>query len=234
MPEARTVVVKSPYRRRATTAALKSLEEAVAQSKDDIETWSSNAKIPALLHVNCEARHEASMHYKLSLGVGDHPPRIYVDFARDTLFFGSSELKPECSSLWSSTKDFEKVRHLALVPEGAWRILRWKKAELNRLQKMIFVHDTEKLELGPTPQLVEDEAQDEDHEQQEELPGRTSEAQESETEATTLTEDDATTKRILEAREELETLMLVLPTQWESQPAVATAVFKIGSGDREM
>lgn len=175
------------------------------------------------------------MHYKLALGVGDHPPRIYVDFARDTLFFGNLELKPECSSLWSSTKDFEKVRRLAVVPEGAWRILRWKKAELNRLQKMTFVHDTEKLELGPTPQLVEDEAQDDNDEQQpEELPGRTSEAREGETEATALTAEDATTKRILAAREELETLMLVLPTQWESQPAVATAVFKMGPGDREV
>lgn len=230
MPDARTVVVKSPYGRGNTSASRpdatpKSLDGAVVPLVDDAETWTSNTQIPALLHVNAEARHEALKHYTLSLGVGEHEPRIYVDFSRDTLFFGNAELKPECSSLWAATRDMDKVHRLAVVPEGAWRVLRWKKVDLNSLQKMIFVHNTEKLVLGPTPQLVEDDVDDDIQE----LVERIERAHESTTAAT---EEKAMKKRMQEAREELDGLMTVLPTQWEQEPAVATAVFKKSRGDR--
>ncbi|KAI0122914.1 hypothetical protein BJ170DRAFT_687625 [Xylariales sp. AK1849] len=224
MPEARTVVVRSPYTRK--TAIPKSLEESLAQQWDSSEAWRSNTQIPALLHVNAEARHEALKHYKLSLGVGQHPPRVYVDFTRDTLFFGNSELKSECSSLWASTKDVDQFQRLAVVPEGAWRILRWQKVDLSSLQKIIFVHNTEKLKLGPSPQLVEDEAQDEI----EELAERIEEAQQQQ--ASTSQAEDAMKKRMQEAREELDTLLQVLPTQCEKEPVVSTAVFKKSPGDR--
>jgi hypothetical protein len=226
MPAPRTVVVKSPYGRcRKPDTTPKSLEDAVVPAVDQAETWKSNTQIPALLHVNSEARHEALKHYKLSLGVAEHESRIYVDFTRDTLFFGNAELKPECSSLWGTTRDMEQVQRLAVVPEGAWRVLRWKKVDLNGLQKMIFVHDSEKLILGPTPELVEDEA----HDDIDELVERIEEAHES----TTAAEGEKAMKqRMQEAREELDTLMTVLPTQWEKEPAVATAVFRKARGDR--
>ncbi|OTA98427.1 hypothetical protein M426DRAFT_28473 [Hypoxylon sp. CI-4A] len=237
MPNARTVVVKSPHTKPAQ--APRSLEEAMSKSPDQEPTWSSATQIPALLHVNAEARHEALKHYKLSLGVGNAQPRIYVDFQRDTIFFGNSELKPECSSLWASTRDLDRVRRLAVVPEGAWRVLRWKKVDLNSLEKMIFVHDTDDFELGPLPQLIEDEPQtigteilDEQPRQLEAEELEISEEARQEESQEDATQDDPMKKRMQAAREELNTLMMVLPTHWEKEPAVSTAVFRKSRGDR--
>ncbi|KAK6849159.1 hypothetical protein PG995_012992 [Apiospora arundinis] len=229
MPAARTVAVQSPFsRRRDAPTSL----DGVLNNYDDTETWHSNTQIPALLHVNSEARHEALKHYTLALGVGDFAPRIYVDFARDTLFFGQAELKPECSSMWGSTRDLTRVQRLAVVPEGAWRVLRWGKVDLNSLQKMIFVYDTDKLHLGPAPQLVEDVPEDE----LEEIIKRIEDADE---EPLALPEEENSSEkqeplklRMQAAREELDTLAMVLPTQWEKEPLVSTAVFKKSRGDK--
>ncbi|KAI2784651.1 hypothetical protein F4815DRAFT_130778 [Daldinia loculata] len=229
MPGPRTVVVKSPYAGQKQTP--RSLEEAVLDSYSQGETWYSTTQIPALLHVNAEARYEALKHYKLSLGVGNIQPRVYVDFNRDTLFFGNSELKPECSSLWASTQGLDQVQRLAVVPEGAWRVLRWKKVDLNSLERIIFVHDTEKLELGSLPQLVEDEPQDIEAELLEGQVQRLEELQlqqESQENGTL----DPMKKRMQAAREEIDTLMMVLPAQWEKEPALSTAVFRKSRGDR--
>ena len=232
MPAARTVVVQSPFvRRREEESALTSLDGALPL-QDSAETWRSTTQIPALLHVNTEARHEALKHYQLSLAAGEHQPRIYVDFSRDTIFFGQSELKPECSPLWGATKDLVRVQRLAVVPEGAWRVLRWGQGDLNSLEKIIFVHDTEKLRLGPTPQLVEDEGQ-------EDLEAIIRRIDEVDEEPAAMPEEDGDAKpdqgplkkRMQAAREELDTLMMVLPTQWDKEPVVSTAVFEKGQGD---
>ncbi|KAI8960145.1 hypothetical protein F5Y11DRAFT_358707 [Daldinia sp. FL1419] len=231
MPDPRTVVVKSPYTEQKQSP--RSLEEAILDSPNRQETWYSTAQIPALLHVNAEARYEALKHYKLSLGVGSIKPRIYVDFSRDTLFFGNSELKPECSSLWASTRGLDEVQRLAVVPEGAWRVLRWKKVDLNSLERIVFVHDTEKLELGPLPQLVEDEIQEQDIEA-ELLEGQVQRLEELQLQQES--QDGGTMdpmkKRMQAAREEIDTLMMVLPTQWEKEPVLSTAVFRKSRGDR--
>ncbi|KAI0169577.1 hypothetical protein GGR52DRAFT_573641 [Hypoxylon sp. FL1284] len=229
MPDARTVAVKSPYTKQ--NSAPRSLEEAISETCDQEETWYSTTQIPPLLHVNAEARHEALKHYKLSLGVGNAPPRVYVDFNRDTIFYGNSELKPECSALWAATPDLSQVQRLAVVPEGAWRVLRWKNVDLNSLEKMIFVHDTEKFELGPLPQLVEDEPQSLELDVLQARAQRLEElrAQDELPEDNVL---DPMKKRMQAAREEIDTLMMVLPTQWEKEPAVSTAVFRKSRGDR--
>ncbi|KAI0023618.1 hypothetical protein F4780DRAFT_58644 [Xylariomycetidae sp. FL0641] len=221
IPEARTVVVKSSRSR--PTKAPASLDEAMSQTYDTEKTWQSPTQIPALLHVNPEARHEALKHYRLSLGVGESQPRIFVDFSRDTVFFGNSELAPECSPLWSSTSDLSRVQYLAVVPEGAWRVLRWKKVDLDALEKITFVHDTENAQLGPLPQLMEDaqpviRTKTEAEEQVETM----EEAKMQDIQARVL---GPMKKRMQEAREELDTLMMVLPTQWEKEPKISTAVF---------
>ncbi|CAJ2507213.1 Uu.00g083990.m01.CDS01 [Anthostomella pinea] len=226
MPDARTVVVSSPYSTQSQQQTPKSIDEALLQApsnKKGEETWQSSTQIPTLLHVNAEARHEALKHYKLSLGVGSTQPRIYVDFTRDAIFFGNAELKPECSSLWASTQDLYQVERLALVPEGAWRVLRWKKVDLNSLQKMIFVHGTEKVKkLGPLPELVEDAPLEVETKLEEQIL-HMDVAQATFSQSCIL---DPMKKRMQAAREELETLMMVLPTQWEKEPAVSTAVFR--------
>lgn len=239
MPAARTVVVQSPFASRREEPAPTSLDGALPL-QDSAETWRSNTQIPALLHVSAEARHEALKHYQLSLAAGEHQPRIYVDFSRDTIFFGQSELKPECSSMWGATKDLVKVQRLAVVPEGAWRVFRWGKGDLNALEKIIFVHDTDRLLLGPTPQLDEDEGQedleaiirriDEVDEEPAALPEE-EEAGNNDDDAAAKPDQDPLKKRMQAAREELDTLMMVLPTQWDKEPVVSTAVFKKSRGD---
>jgi hypothetical protein len=235
MPAARTVVVQSPIASRREEPAPTSLDGALPL-QDSAETWRSNTQIPALLHVNSEARHEALKHYQLSLAAGEHQPRIYVDFSRDTLFFGQSELKPECSSMWGATKDLVKVQRLAVVPEGAWRVFRWGKGDLNSLEKIIFVHDTDKLRLGPTPQLDEDEAQEDLEaiirriDEVDEEPAALPEEEEA-GDDDAKPDQDPLKKRMQAAREELDTLMMVLPTQWDKEPVVSTAVFQKGQGD---
>ncbi|KAI1333673.1 hypothetical protein F5Y15DRAFT_338289 [Xylariaceae sp. FL0016] len=232
MPPARTVVVKSPHTRQKPTPT--SLEDALPSEYDNEETWQSATQIPALLHVNAEARHEALQTYTLSLGVGKSQPRIYVDFSRDTVFFGHHELKPECSPLWAETQGLNKVQRLAVVPEGAWRVLRWKKVDLNSLEKMIFVHDTEKLKLGPLPELVEDA----EPAVNPEVDAHELETQFEQIKQGNLLDAEMTSKivemkkRMQAAREELDTLLMVLPTHWEKEPAVSTAVFKKVRGDK--
>ncbi|KAI1131219.1 hypothetical protein F5Y10DRAFT_79718 [Nemania abortiva] len=250
MPEARTVVIKSPRTQSKDTPT--SLDGVLAQTLDTDSSWQSTTQIPALLHVNSEARYEALKHYSLSLGFGNAQPRVYIDFDRDTLFLGDTELKPECSSLWAETKDLHKVQRLAVVPEGAWRALRFMKVDVNSLQKLIFVHGSEKIKLGPLPQLVEDEQSATDlildleemlellepisdkslHELESSKKQRMLELLETTT-AKSLHELESSKKRRIEAaREEFDTLKAVLRVNWEKEPAVSTAVFRKSRGDR--
>ncbi|KAI1117349.1 hypothetical protein F5Y14DRAFT_380698 [Nemania sp. NC0429] len=227
MPESRTVVIKSPHARPEHLPT--SLDDVLSQTPDTEWAWQSTTQIPALLHVNCEARHEALKHYTLSLGIGKAQPRVYIDFDRDTLFLGDAELKPECSPLWTETKDLSKVRRLAVVPESAWRALRWLKVDVNSLQKLIFVHGSEKIKLGPLPQLVEDEQAEADltlglehHMRQLETTVAGSPVE----------REDTRKQRIQAARDEFDTLKMVLPAHWEKEPTISTAVFRKSRGDR--
>ncbi|KAI0443943.1 hypothetical protein F4803DRAFT_289896 [Xylaria telfairii] len=217
MPDPRTVVIKSPFTRRKHIPT--SLDEALPQAQDREETWHSTTQVPALLHVNGEARYEALKHYSLSLGVGKGQPRVYVDFARDTVFFGAEELEPTCWPLWASMNDLNKVRRLAVVPQGAWRALRWKKVDLNSLEKLIFVHDSEEVNPGCLPRLVEDKPSE--AELSDELEWQTQQW-----EIAMLPQPDPKKQRIQEARDEFDTLKMILLVEWEKEPAVSTAVFE--------
>ncbi|KAI0525437.1 hypothetical protein F5B22DRAFT_341316 [Xylaria bambusicola] len=223
IPETRAVVIKSPYSRRTSPT---SLDKVLPQGLDASETWYSTTTVPALLHVNAEARHEALKHYSLSLGVGKAEPRVYVDFNRDTLFFGDSELTPECSTLWTKTKDFEKIEHLAIVPESAWRAIQWTKdVDLASLQTLIFVHDTEKTKLGRLPQLVVDELSGTRVGLQLGLEQQVQQLEDAITGAQFEVESPVK-QRIQAAREELDTLKMVLPVRWGREVMVLTAVFR--------
>ena len=248
IPGPRTVIVESPFTR-AQNRAPKSLEDALGRTyeKDAAElNWRSTTRIPTLLHVNAEARHEALQHYQLSLGVGSARPRIYVDFSRDTLFFGLSETMPECSSLWGTTKDLQKVRKLAIVPESAWRAVSWQAQGFNHLKKITFVHDTEDIKLGPQHQLVEDvtesttepESSTQEDDQvsfQEAEHGHMQQGDESPQEnpislAGSMAKCNPTKRRMQEAREEVHTLTQVLPGRWDREPEVSTALFRVCPG----
>ncbi|TGJ81134.1 hypothetical protein E0Z10_g7623 [Xylaria hypoxylon] len=224
MPGARTVIIKSPHTRKNVPT---SLDEALPQALDGEMTWQSTTRIPALLHVSAEARHEALKHYSLALGVDKAQPRVYIDFNRDTIFFGDAELTPECSPLWTKTNDLEKVRRLAVVPEGAWRALRWTNVDLTSLKTLIFVDDTEKIKPGCQAHLVEDEPsvaelilQFQLEQQIQQLETTMAEVQ--------LELENPMKQRIQAARDELDTLKMVLPVEWEKDLVVSTAVFREG------
>ncbi|KAI0490510.1 hypothetical protein F4859DRAFT_10898 [Xylaria cf. heliscus] len=223
IPEPRTVVVKSPYTRQRHIPA--SLDDVLPQVHGNEDTWHSMTQIPSLLHVNAEARYEALKHYSLSFGVGGGQPRVYVDFDRDTVFFGSKELEPKCQSLWANMNGLDKVHRLAVVPQGAWRALRWKKVDLNSLQKLIFVHDTENARPGRLSRLIEDGQSEPEMSLELERQTRQWETimglePEPEPEP-----DSPKKQRIQEARDEFATLKMVLLAEWENEPTVSTAVF---------
>lgn len=165
IPEPRLIAIRFPFRATPQLREPSSLADMLANCYDDSkphtensQSWRSDTPPPALLHVNAEARHEALKHYRLSLGVRDSAPRIYVDFERDTLFFGDAELERACDALWAHTPDLRLARKLAIVPEGAWRVLRWwVDMELDSLREIIFVHGSELLDHAVTlPPLIED------------------------------------------------------------------------------
>ncbi|KAI0205143.1 hypothetical protein F4808DRAFT_410642 [Astrocystis sublimbata] len=239
LPDARTVIVKSPYAHQKQTPA--SLDTALSHADEHEETWQSPTPIPALLHVNAEARYEALKHYSLSLGVGTRQPRVYVDLRRDTLFFGAAELQPSCSSLWAMTNDLDEVRRLAVVSQGAWRALRWRKFSTNSLEKLILVHEDEGLRPRCLPQLVED-GQPEVSEQPEQLeqpeqieqpePDFNLKLEQHASQGATDTTGSETdpeipkNQRIQDAMDELDTLKMVLLETWEEEPVISTAVFR--------
>ncbi|KAK7751266.1 hypothetical protein SLS62_006811 [Diatrype stigma] len=262
MPGPRIIIVESPFTKTWNQMS-RSLEDSLsrASTKDILEaTWRTRTKTPTLLHVSAESRHEALKRYQPSLGVGTAQPRIYIDFRRDTPFFGHAELRPECSKLWASTKDLENVRQLAIVPEGAWRVIQWQTVGLKALKKIIFVHGVDESSSGPQQQLVEDtqddfleSAVDTVTQELQPLEAADTEAavaavesgwvergqrEESVRDIETSLESamarhklDPIKKRMLAAREELDVLMQVLPTQWYEEPAVSTAVFREGPGN---
>lgn len=165
MPEPRLIAIKSPFRATPQLREPSSLADMLANCYDDSkphtensQCWRSDTPPLALLHVNAEARHEALNHYRLSLGVRDFEPRIYVDFERDTLFFGDAELERACDALWAHTPDLRLAKKLAIVPEGAWRVLRWWEGmELNSLRETVFVHGSELVDHAMTlPPLIKD------------------------------------------------------------------------------
>ncbi|KAH7033392.1 uncharacterized protein B0I36DRAFT_321343 [Microdochium trichocladiopsis] len=295
IPAPRLVAIRSPYHGKQQALLPTSLADVLASCYDDSTTerisWRSDTTPPALLHVNAEARHEALKYYRLALGVEGSKPQIYIDFERDTLFFGNAELEGRCNSLWGSTPDLKFARRLAIVPEGAWRVLRWwRDLDLDSLRELVFVHGSETLDFtAPLPPLLEDaaaleqedvdeaeedaRAKDEDEDGDMDSKDRVVVAAEEvlEDTAETLAElskqevsegsratipelairspasttpmvpkarpepprrrrseeiDAAAIKRQQDARDELATLMMALPTLWSKEPRFTTATFQ--------
>ncbi|KAI0411768.1 hypothetical protein F5X98DRAFT_367801 [Xylaria grammica] len=223
MPDARTVMIKLPRTQDNVPA---SLDGVLPQALVGSVTWRSTTQIPALLHVDPEARHEALKHYSLSLGVDKAQPRVYIDFKRDTLFFGDAELTPECSQFWARTNDLEKVRRLAVVPEGAWRVIRWTNVDLSSLQTLIFVHGAEKIQSWRQPQLVIDEQSMAALRLQIELEQEIHQLERTIMGEPQLELENPMKQRIQAARDELDTLQMVLPVRWARDLVVSTAVFR--------
>ncbi|KAI1810677.1 hypothetical protein GGS20DRAFT_162768 [Poronia punctata] len=224
LSEPRTVVVEPPKGKQDRLCT--SLDKALAQtSEDDEQTWRSTTQIPTLLHVNHQARSEALRYYSLSFGVGEARPRIYVNFGRDTVLFSHQTLQPEYSSLWAKTRDLDKIRRVAVGPEGGFQFLWLSKVGLPSLEKFTFVDYTEAAGFGPLPRLVEDyHAQPGQDDQEDEFEGQMRLFQLLVNKRPT---ERPKQKRWREAKEEFTTLMTVLPKRWDKDPILATAVLSV-------
>jgi len=83
--------------------------------------WASSTRVPALLHVNAEARAVALEHYELAFGTAEAGGRVYINFDRDLVALSENEVLPRHEKLWRQTGDASRIRHLAVSHIGRHR-----------------------------------------------------------------------------------------------------------------
>ena len=118
--------------------------------------WTCTAKIPAVLHVNSEARAVGLRRYRLGLAPGNTQPRIYVDLTRDVI--GLSEgtiLSPVARNLWRLTSDLRHARRLALARASAsWFIGLRQQDRLDEIDELVLV-DSMLFRAGVVPRVAQ-------------------------------------------------------------------------------
>lgn len=109
----RAVVLRSPY-------AAKSWKDRLSRQKGPPPrpTWGTTTPVPAILHVNQEARRVGLRHYELGLACGEYAPTIYVNYQVDWIMLGRDEMKYDCAKLWSTMHDLEKIEGLIVSYYG--------------------------------------------------------------------------------------------------------------------
>jgi hypothetical protein len=118
----------------------------------------STCRIPSLLHVCREAREEALKSYELSFAIGEMPSKVYIDFNRDIVFFGSRcdfydiQRNQVYYSLCDPVLGLERIQRLALRSRGFSHMSRFHFEVFKGLEEIILVGERH-FELGPEPQL---------------------------------------------------------------------------------
>jgi hypothetical protein len=90
-----------------------------------VTPWITPAAPPVVLYVCRESRNEALRYYQLAFGRNSFEPRIYVDFARDIVYFGRGIRGDGTVDVNDSMEDFEKIRYMAVTPNCLGRLLNW-------------------------------------------------------------------------------------------------------------
>jgi len=90
-----------------------------------VTPWITPAVPPAVLYVCRESRAEALRYYQLAFGRNGFEPRIYIDFARDVVYFGRYTLGDGTMVIQDSMKDFEKIQKMAISPNCLLRLPEW-------------------------------------------------------------------------------------------------------------
>jgi hypothetical protein len=88
-----------------------------------VTPWISPATPPVLLFVCHESRKEVLRYYHLAFGRYGFKPRIYIDFARDIVYFGRGRHGDGTVDVDASMKDLEKIQNLAVTPNCLGRLL---------------------------------------------------------------------------------------------------------------
>jgi hypothetical protein len=80
--------------------------------------YDSSTPVPAMLHACHESRVVALLHYELGMSSHLSGPRLYVDFTKDVIYFGESNLNRHLtlSSIIRDMpeKEISKIRYLAM------------------------------------------------------------------------------------------------------------------------
>jgi hypothetical protein len=90
-----------------------------------VTPWITPATPPVVLYVCRESRSEALRYYQLAFGRNGFEPRIYIDFARDIVYFGRGTRGDGTVDVDDSMQDFEKIRNMAVTPNCLGRLLNW-------------------------------------------------------------------------------------------------------------
>jgi hypothetical protein len=88
-----------------------------------VTPWITPATPPVVLYICHESRDEALRYYHLAFGRNSFEPRIYIDFARDIVYFGRGKHGDGSVDVDDSMKDFEKVQNMAVTPNCLGRLL---------------------------------------------------------------------------------------------------------------
>jgi hypothetical protein len=129
-------------------------------SMPDVESMSitSVCRIPPMLHVCRESREGALKIYGLSFGTEEAPPKVYIDFTRDTVLIGSIQIFSDIKTMHISSgndhlgQGFEKVRIVALRLEGFIGVTNFLFDVCRELIDVVLVNER-RFELGPEPNL---------------------------------------------------------------------------------
>lgn len=103
--------------------------------------FQSTARIPHILHVCVESRHEALKHYQLAFDShGYSNPRVYFDCSVDILFLDASRLRIDDYPAWCLFRraDVRRVQKLALCPKFCQTLFPLFRSELTSLSGRII------------------------------------------------------------------------------------------------
>jgi 2EXR family len=116
----------------------------------------SPAAPPTVLHVCQEARVEALRFYKLAFGRCGLEPQIYVNFAKDIIYFGEKS-GWENMLIWEGyTEDMEKIQYLAMEFCCMQRFVKWKLDACIDLKELLVVKPgRRRFRPGSSPLLVD-------------------------------------------------------------------------------
>ena len=126
----------------------------------DFPDATSICRIPPMLHACLESREIASQVYGLSLGMDGKPGQIWVDFERDTVYFGAKSdfyvmqaLAQDGASIVGKFKGLEKIKFLALSSQVFRETSRFNLRHFRGLREIVLVGQERLVQGQPKPRV---------------------------------------------------------------------------------
>lgn len=134
--------------------------------------WTSNSPSPILLRVCKESREEALRTYTAAFGRNENDGRVYVDFDKDTVFFGrrdklktlishygTLEIESIIEEDFMTIPSFSRIKKLAVTLNTAADLVEWDwdmlmKYALEEIVIVSLMTGGKSFKLGSSPRLV--------------------------------------------------------------------------------